>query len=538
MKKGKSKFLALCLALIMLVGIAGCGKKSETETEVKQGDATQTETTTDGTTTESTATTEEIDTSEFVELTMLVLGNVPTNGQLEKVQEEWNKILKEEINATLTLKWIEWADWLTKYNLTLASGEPIDIITTGDWLDMWTNVQRGAFLPITDLVDTYMPKTAAEITPEEWDVCKYEDEIYFLPENDYTQYVNHGFLYRGDLAKEFGIDQISDYDTLGKYFQGIKDNYPDMVPWDANGSNPELFNGWVTSNTDALQLLFMSTGYHAAVWAESYDNRFEVVSPIFDDTFIDFTKKMKEWSQAGYWREDVLVYTGDTQELFKAGLSGAHQHHTQTFRGLRYKMDEAIPGSEVGFFPFSATRQNLMKTPILHGASAIGAYSENPERALMAYEIIRQNEDFYRLLNYGMEGVQYEINDGKMVRPEGYDETNDGFYSDFWGGRVDKFELPTETEYAGIYDLWAEFDSYAKPDPYSQFVFDRTPVEAELAAISDVTSSMGPKFNWGYVEDVEAEVAEYRDKLTKAGIDKVLEEVERQLQEYKTKLGE
>lgn len=46
----------------------------------------------------------------------------------------------------------------------------------------------------------------------------------------------------------------------------------------------------------------------------------------------------------------------------------------------------------------------------------------------MAYDLIRNNEQVYHLLNYGIEGVQYVIKDGKRARPEGYDDVRDNFY--------------------------------------------------------------------------------------------------------------
>lgn len=525
--KTRLKLLALLMVLVLVVGITGCTKNEETSgtqgqttDENKSGDSNKKDSTEDG---------EEL---EFVELTFLMMGNVPTNGQLELVMAEWNKILEEEINAHLKIEWVEWADWLTKYNLLMASGEPIDLITSGDWLDMWPNAQKGAFMPLDDLLQ-YAPLTSADITAEEWETCKLDGTTYFFPEQNYTQYVNHGFYYRGDWAKEFGIDKVTNYESFGQYLQGVADNKEGVVPWDANGSKYDLYDGWIISETDSLELLMVPTGYHRAVWAESKENKYTAYSPIFDDTFMEFAKTMQEWGDAGYWREDVLNFKGDTRELFKAGQSGADQHHTQTYRGLRWEMDDLIPGSEIGFYPFGSTRKNLTQLSIIHGATAVGANSQNPERAVMAYEILRQNEEFYRLFVYGREGVQYEIVDGVKTRPEGYNDADHEFYTDFWSGREDKFELPTDTEYAGIYDLWAEFDSYAIPDPYSRFIFDRTPVEAELAAISDVTSALGPAITYGKTGDPEVAVIDYREKLKKAGIDKVLEEVQRQLDAYK-----
>ena len=480
------------------------------------------------------------DTSEFVDINYTMMGNVPTNGQLEIVQAEWNKILKDKINASMTISWVEWADWLTKYNLLLASGDDLDLVTSGDWLDIWPNAARGAFLALDDLIPRYAPATWAEITPDQWDMCRYDGSIIAFPEESYTQWVNHGIYYRGDWANDFGIKDegsalgpINNYMELGQYFQAIKDIMPDVIPWDVNGTNPQLFNGWVATHTDAIELLMVNTGFNPVVWARSKNSLYEAFSPVFEDTFTEFAVTMKKWGDAGYWREDVLNYKGDTRSLLKAGKSGADQHHTQTYLGLQPQMEEAIPGSDLKMFAFGTTRRNLVELPIIHGATVIHASSENPERAVMVMEQIRQNETVYRLLNYGLEGVQYEVKDGMRVRPAGYNEEKHGFYSDFWGGRVDKFEIPSETTYADYQDIYDEYNTYAIPDPYGRFQFNQKPVQAEMAAISNVTNSLGPAITYGKAGDPVMAVKQYREQLKRAGIDKVLAEINRQLSEYK-----
>ena len=75
------------------------------------------------------------------EITMLVLGDKPTNGRLEAMLEKLNERLTAEANATLDLFYVEWADWQTQYNLQLLSGDDnVDLITTAtDWLFAWEN---------------------------------------------------------------------------------------------------------------------------------------------------------------------------------------------------------------------------------------------------------------------------------------------------------------------------------------------------------------------------------------------------------------
>lgn len=475
-----------------------------------------------------------IDTSEFQTISYVMLGDKPKNGQLEKVMDKVNAILKQKINAKLEIKWVEWADWQTKYNLLLASGEPVDLITVAtDWLDTWQNAQKGAFMPLDKLLPTYAPETWKEVPPENWAETKYKNQIMLIPEDHYTQWVNHGFLYRGDWAKEFGITEpIKDWETLGKYFQGVKDKKPGVIPWDSNGTSAGSIGGYINSYTDAIELP-VSTGLFNLIYGKSYNEKYTANSPIFDDTFVNYAKLMKDWGDKGFWRDDVLNYKGDNRSELEAGKSSVDQHHTQTFLGERIKMDKLQPGSDLQFFPFSATRNNLVSMSITHGGTSVGAHSKHPERALMVYELIRQDPEVYKLMNYGLEGVQYVIKDGKRYRPDGYDVQRDDFYTDFWGGRIDKNEIPDGNEYAGKKDIYAAYDKIKKPYPYGRFVFDKASVSNELTAITQIVGQKGPAIMYGKAGDPVKAVEDFRAKLKAAGFDKLMAEVQKQLDAYK-----
>ncbi len=477
------------------------------------------------------------DTSRFVQVTHHVMGNAPTNGMDKVVEAEWNKIMEAQINAHMALRWIEWADWYTKYNLLLASGEPVDLIhSSSTWLDMWPNAQRGAFLPLDDLIPVHAPRTWEEIPAVDWDQARFDGKIIAFPENSYSQYVNHGFYYRGDWAQEFGITRpITSYEELAVYFQGIVDNKTGVIPWDRNNGTTWDMHGWFQTKTDMV-LANLPTEYQIYMGA-SFDDPYTIVPVVFDGLFIDYARTMHDWYNRGFWRRDVLNYTQDTRESLRAGRSGSDQHHSNTFRYLRFEMDDLIPGSRLQMFAFSDARGNLIAEPITHGATSIGRNSRNPERAVMVYEMLRQNEEVYRLVNYGMEGTQYEIRDGVRVRPESYEPATHEFYSNYWGGRVDKFEVPGATEWPGIWDIWAEYDRIVKsPFPYSKFILDRTPIEPELAALSDVISQYLKPIMYGVVNDPVEAVEQLRRALRQAGHDKVLEEIQRQMTAYKATL--
>jgi putative aldouronate transport system substrate-binding protein len=518
----RKRIMSLILALTVPMSLAACGKKTEAPTSTSTTPTANTET--------------KIDTSKFVNVNYVVLGNKPTNGQFENAQAKWNEYLKEKVNANLDMKWVEWTDWYTKYNLLLASGEALDLITTAsDWLDLWPNAQKGAFKNLDDLLPKYAPKTYASVSKQNWEQCKYNGKIVTMPEDNYTQWVNHGFLYRGDWAKEFGITSpIKDWDTMGKYLQGIKDKKPGVIPWSFAGGSYSSAFGWFQSKTKEINIDAVPTALGTSLYyGKSADDAYTVVSPYMEDTFVDYAKTMKKWGDAGYWRQDALNYKGDGWVEMKAGQTGTRQHHTQTFVGEYSNFEKAQPGADLQFFSFSDESNNLLEMPITHGATSIGTNSKNAERALMVYDLIRNDEKMYRYINYGLEGVQYVVKDGKLDRPASYDTTKNEFYTDFWGGRNDKLELPNVNLYPKYKDIYAAYDKIKKPYPYGRFVFNKQAVESEIAALSEVSSKYLPSIGLGKFDDPTKAVEEFRSKLKAAGFDKVKAEVQKQMDDYK-----
>ena len=477
-----------------------------------------------------------VDTSEHVVLTWLVTGNIPTN-QTNEALAILNEKLTAAINAEIQIEWIEWTDWQTKYNLALAMQDgTVDMIGTAtDWLDAWPNTQKGAFLPMSvEMLQTYCPQTYASVSQEHWDLCKYEGDIYLITEDNYAQWTNHGFLYRGDYAAEAGLDGIHSWEDMGVFFQYVKDNYPDVIPWDADGSgssySDQMLGGWLSSKTGGINIEGFSVPlFFGASTADPY-----TLSTFFleGDALVDFATLMKSWSEAGYWREDVLNYTGDVKAEMKEGLTAANQHHTQTWKTERYNIEKLIPGSDVGFFWFGEESQTLVSLNITHGALAIAAQSDAPERALMAYDLIRNDPTFYRLVNYGMEGQQYYVDEnGFMARPDTYlDESVQGVTFNFWWGRNDNLELLSAVVDWEAYDaLTAVYDAVKIDYPYGQVVFNTDEISVEMDNLSNVFRTYAPVICFGKAEDPVAYVAEFRQALKDAGIDAAMASVQAQI---------
>ena len=475
----------------------------------------------------------EDDTSEAVKITMLVLGDKPTNGRLEAMLEQLNTKLTEQVNASLELFYIEWADWQTQYNVQLLSGDDnVDLITTAtDWLFAWENAEKGAFLPLSDeMLQTYAPKTWEQVNADgNWDLCKLDDgQIYFMPEDNYTQWTNHGFFYRGDWATEAGIANgtITKFEEFTDYFQWVKDNQPDAFPWDVAGPNEAALTGYLAGHTDMFTVQQLSAGNYFP-FQSSWSDTNKVTSWYMEgDDLLAAAQLAKQWNDIGVWREDAVSYDGDTREELYAGLSGADQHHMQTFLGVYTTLNERQPGSDPKFFYWGTENNNYCRDLKTHGAMAVSANSAHPERALAVYDLLRNNEEDYRFLNFGIEGTDYVMDGDVLTYPEGYDSSTDALGANFWGGRMDEFEPPRATDPPDKQAWFDALDANAHDYPFSTLLFNKDTLDSTLAAMGAVFSEYIPQLQYGKFDDPAAAIEEMRQKLRDAGFDDALASVQ------------
>lgn len=564
----KKKALAALLVTAMVLSTAACGSGTNTSSEsgsndsaaadstskdVASADSTASAETSADSTSKDAASTDDpwanIDTSEHVVITYMVTGEAPSGEKLERYNEmmgQLNAILTEKVNAELETYFISWTDYLSNYNLALAQMDgSIDLVgTASDWLDAWPNAKNGAFLELSEeMLQTYAPKTWASVPAENWEMCKYNGEIYLMPEDNYAQWTNCGFLYRLDWAKEAGLsDGVNSWEDLTVYWQYVREAYSDIIPWDSDGeSYNQDSGGWLASHTNFVSIDGITAG---ALWGGTKDDLYTIYCPYAEETdlLVEFAKMMKEWDEIGVWRTDVLNNkSATTADDYKVGNSAGYQKHTQEWTGTVshtaankiYEMDE---DAETGFFYFGKETGNVVALSITHGAMAVSAASKNPERALMVYDLLRNDAECYKLFCYGIEGVSYEItDDGLRTNPEGYNQDTDNIngITNYWWGRNDDLEIPVaEYDWDVINALYDEYDRIKIEYPYGQFVADVDNIQSYISNIAEIHTNYMKQIAYGkYNGTAEEIVAEYQAALKSAGVDIVTEELQRQFDE-------
>ncbi|MCM1037827.1 MAG: ABC transporter substrate-binding protein [Ruminococcus sp.] len=568
----KKKLLAALLTASMVVSLTACGGGSDAPADNSASSADDSAASTaaddssapaddseaedtassDGAAAEDTASSDDpwanVDTSEHVVITYMTTGDTPsgTKEKYDEMMAELNAILTEKVNAELDINFISWTDYLSNYNLTLARMDgSVDLVgTASDWLDAWPNAKNGAFLELSeDMLKTYAPKTWASVPAENWELCKYDGEIYLIPEDNYAQWTNHGFIYRLDWAKEAGLaDGVHSWEDLTEYFRYVKGAYPDIIPWDSDGTQQsQMAGGWIASHSDFVPIDGISSG---GLWGGTRDDLYTVYCPFMTETdsLVEYAKMMKEWDEIGVWQTDVLNNRSSTnRDDYRVGSVAAEQHHTQTWTDLVSPTSANTiyadnPDAETGFFYFGEETGNVTALSITHGAMAISAGSANPERALMVYDLLRNDPDCYRLFCYGIEGVSYEITaDGLRATPEGYNQDTDNINgtTNFWWGRNDDLEIPDANfDWDKINALYDEYDKIKIEYPYGQFVADIDAIDAQIRNIQEIHDSYMKQISFGkYSGSAEDIVAEYQAAIEAAGVNEVTAELQRQFDE-------
>lgn len=508
MRKLKSKILSAGLASLMLLSSVACNNSGNKD----QGNVKQ-----------------NTDTNSQVKLVYYLWGG---EGVANKdILKEINTKLKKDLNTELEIRYIDWGDVATKYPLLFMAGEKFDLThaSPNAAVSYFTLVAEGALADITDHLNV-VPKLKNEIPENVWNSAKYKDRIYGVP-TLYSEFTPTGFVYRKDKQEEYGVGEVKDIKSMEAYMTAAVEN-GDLPIKGTSVDAGDLYKLLV----DTTDQWIMAPGIPADslfLVGESIDNFKNIIHPAFTDEFLEHAKLMKKWNDLGFWPKDILSAQIGDKDNFNNGQSVAYLTHMADWTGSYGALQKNLPGVEADFWTFALNNNKILNKAGVENTTAINAKSENIDRSLQVIEKFMTDQSYYNLIQYGIEGRQYEIVDGKIQNPEGFDAEVDGGGFSAWALRNDKFNIPYVTEDPRRYELIDEWKKIAHQNPYSGFSFDDTAVSNELSNIQNVNSTLGIQLMFGKADgDVEAAVENYREQLKAAGIERLIEELKTQLNDF------
>jgi putative aldouronate transport system substrate-binding protein len=440
-----------------------------------------------------------------VELTWYYpLGDLQSDQQA--VEDAVNAYIKPKINATVKLSPIVASSFGQKMNTIFSSGEAFDLVWTGNWGggDYQPNVLKGAYLELDELLEQYAPKLKASLPQMVWDDAKVKGKIYAVP-NYQIAAKAQGFLIQKRFVDKYQIDlsAIRKQEDIAAVFEVLRKNEPDIIPL-ANFGN--LF--------DYGKLYgFTPEGYRVG------DKSYKLVSSVHTEEYRDYLNRMRDWYNKGYMYKDIATIKSTT-DLEKSGKVAVKWNVTMK-PGTEAEESKLNGGNEVVMVPITEPEFTGIQTTM----TAISRTSKHPERTMMLLELVNTDSTLYNLLAFGIEGKHYTKvgpNTIKILPENGYAHGRSWGFGNVFNGYL------LEGQPEDTWEKTKKLNESAKRPELHGFKFDDTPVKTEVANLKAVSDEFAKALNTGSV-DPEQYLPKFIEARKKAGIDRILEERQKQL---------
>ena len=473
------------------------------------------------------------DTSEAVNLAVYVIGTEPND--METVLEQINARMTTLINTTIDVNFISLADFSTKYPLVLTGGDEVDLVYTSSWTQFNQNAAKGAFVELTDeFLSTWMPETYKNEAQAAWEQVKIDGKIYAVPRNQTEMQNCGGVLIRTDLAEKYGFD-LAEMDTLEEYeafLYAVADGESEIYGFYNFPSNM-LMQGTIYT---ALNNIFTVYDNLAVDANQSFDQPEDLQYLYLMEDYRDYILRMAEWAERGVWPSNAISGTTHTNDLFEEGKSASMVARVpEADNYITYMEEKGIEVEYVDILP----KENYTRLTAYSGdCMAIASFSETPERAALALDVMKNDYDTNMLLLGGIEGTHHILNDdgtrspGEKAADYGWDGYTWALRND-WNPQLKKHDIVSELEdqlYAQLMpdDVWV----------WDGFTGNEEEHSAQKAVIDSLISQYQYSFDLGvFGSETETQYDSFVDQLKQAGIDEVVAAWQQQAADFLASKG-
>lgn len=445
---------------------------------------------------------------------------IGSNADNTKVFEEASELVKEKIGVGLDIVPLEFSNYESKIQVLNASGETFDLMFTSNWANNYCNnvskeilVDLGSYLQgdFKDLYDT--------IPDYMWKASEVNGKIYAVPNQQIA--ARMPFIYTAaQNEKLLGFDTSLFYDGM---------DYKELL--DACESYFRLVKKKENTYT-TFSRFWNGTGYVFGME--------EVIGSSLPGVIrYNSNEPTKVINQ--YESEEFKYYINLRRKWVKEGLT---QQEISTERHLDYSDDKVVPVLILGttYKPGIESElenshefksQILMKgNPVLTSGgitatmTGISVTSKMPEKAMETIRLLNTDKELYNLLSFGIEGLNYTKTGENRIAPI----AEHMYTSSNWaiGSVYNSFLLPEQAD-----DVWEQtqrINDSAFRSPLLGFAPQTENLNKEIAACQSIVDEFVDGLDYGVAEDGTYE--KFIQKLKTGGCDKIIEEMQRQIDEW------
>lgn len=441
---------------------------------------------------------------------------VPNEGaDLDKVEQAISDLALEEINMTVDLIPVTWGTYVQQLQLMLAGNETLDLAPILS-SSVGTYMSSGYLVDMTDLLEEYGQDIIATLGEEDAKACNLDGKIWGV--TMMKERANPtGLFVRADICDELGIntDEIETLDDITAMFEKVQEAYPNMTMF---GGNYQAGIGNMINTYDGLGDMFGVL--------ENYGQELTVTNWFESDEFIERCQVARDWYEKGYTSQDIATSNDSGEVLIAAG-------NLFSFYGMYKPNSLAEKKSQTGYdmYLIPMSGQPMRATSVTNSqAYAIANASKDPAKAMQFLNWAYTSEKFNNLLNWGIEGEHYVVTDeGVATYPDGVTSETVGYHMDYGYAYPNQFlAYPWEGNDADVWDQYEEFKNECIVSKAYGFAFDQTSVTNEVNALTPVLEQYYYSLSTGAV-DPDTEIDAFNDALYAAGLQKVMDEKQSQL---------
>lgn len=513
----KKKLLSLLLTAAMTLSLVGCsGGNSETASD---------ETPTAATANDS-ATTEAADTTNAGtgEITHLVMAFPTWTGapvDTAKVQDAINEITRAKLGIEVEFQIFDAASYKQSMTLALTGGEQIDIMNT-IFMDYPGLVQQGYLMDLEsdNLITTDGSGIIDAVGQQYIDACRVGGKLYGLPNNrDFAQgrgcfAVGTEYLtavgYTAPADDGSGIVKITqaEVDTLlGK----IHEAFPDLETY-------RPVTNSIAQYSDVDRLGNSSFGVLL-----NYGKELKVENLFTSDVYMQYCKRMYDYNQKGYISKDAATDTTAVTTLTAAGTLMSY-----TTAGKPGIKQQESAGDNRDMTIFQTNEDFISSNAVASFPWVVPINTVDAQATMKFLNELYTNAELTNLLIYGIKDTHYTLQEDGTAK-----SITDASGASNYGTLP--FLAPNQyLSYPGVgntTDLWDRvraFNENAQKSLAVGFTFDSTNVATEITAVQNVYDEYQKSIEFGFV-DPEVSIPEMNDKMMKAGLQKIIDKKQAQL---------
>ena len=388
----------------------------------------------------------------------------------------------------------------------LDAGEQIDIISPMNYEDY---VFGGMYEPLDDYFETDLGKKLYGIMPTgHWESLRINGSIYGVHGPDgYTLTPDWGYLVNAELAEKYGFDASKPIDEQMDILKEVKKNEPgcDIFSMSLSRTQNPILNVGVKEISISVASVYWNNETHSAECA--FDNA----------EYLQRLRLYDTLKGEGLFK-DARLSSSQNFFIMQKNIEGA-----STVLKTSDRVTVNYNGNEIEAIPVYNSPTYIRKCGV---ATGICSYSDSKEKAFRLLALTQTDAYLNNLLSFGVKGEDYELENGAIKEVSVDYSFNELYFANHM------ICHPYE-------DIWLTPEQYeeayanAKTFADSGFVVDLTPIAAELNAAEPVMDDLKFREQKGGVElSLEETISALRKRLEDAGIQKIIDECNRQYEVY------